>query len=327
MTQPLTINDAFTQASAWINASDLPIRSAFIGGSIAYADPASTYDPTSDVDCYLVVEGDPPEGKIGKTTVNGVLLDVSWLPWEQLQSAESHAVLASLMHFGKIVRDDDGALSRLQGEISSRFAEANSIRIRLDDMRGRIRNGLGGDSSHLAQPEQVMNWLFPATLATHIPLVAACAPLTVRKRFVAAERVMEPRAYETLLSLYGFDDVTRDQAQSWLEDTAVLFDHAALLANDSSRFWAGDVKADARTIAIGGSQELVDANLHREALYWIIATQTRCLTVMNDVGADTSAFTPAFLQMTGALSIDTAESRSARTSPILAWIDKPFIDS
>src|SRR5699024_8607479 len=96
MTQPLTINDAFTQASAWINASDLPIRSAFIGVSIAYADPASTYDPTSDVDCYLVVEGDPPEGKIGKITVNGVLLDVSWLPWEQLQSAESHAVLASL---------------------------------------------------------------------------------------------------------------------------------------------------------------------------------------------------------------------------------------
>lgn len=322
MNGSLTIGDAIAIASQWINETDVPGRSAFIGGSVASADPESPYDPASDVDCYLVVDGEPPDGKIGKITVSGVLLDVSWLPWDQLQMAESHAVLASLLHFGKIVRDHDGALADVQTGISNRFADEDSIEMRLKDMRSRIRNGLATDSSHLSEPEQVMNWLFPATLATHIPLIAGCAPLTVRKRFLAASRVMDDEAYEGLLDLYGFAGVTTEQAQSWLDDTATLFDHAAPIATTSSRFWAGDITADARSIAIGGSQQLIDDGFHREALYWIIATRTRCLTVMNDVRADTRAFVPMFHVMTEALGIGSSKDRWARSEIILTWIEQ-----
>ena len=318
----ITTGDAIAIASQWINETDLPIRSAFIGGSIAYAEPTNAYDPASDVDCYLVIDGDPPEGKIGKITVNGVLLDVSWLPWSQLEAAESHAVFASLLHFGRIVRDEDGDLSRLQAGVNSRFATADAVATRLADMRQRIRNGLGSDSSHLAEPEQVMNWLFPATLATHIPLIAACAPLTVRKRFIAAKKVMAEADYESLLALYGFDGISGEQAQGWLDDTAKLFDSAAPLAETSSRFWAGDIKSDARPIAIGGSQQLIDTGLHRDALYWIIASQTRCLTVMNDRDVDTVDFLPAFREMTTTLAIATGAQRSARSENILKWIDQ-----
>src|SRR5699024_6045778 len=122
--------------------------------------------------------------------------------------------------------------------------------------------------------------------------------LTVRKRFVAAKNVMDADAYETLLALYGFASVSKEQAQSWLDETASLFNHTAPLAAESSRFWASDMTADARTISIDGSQRLIDVGLHREALYWVIATRTRSLTIMNDAGEDTSPYERAFNDMT-----------------------------
>lgn len=322
MNNSFTVRDAVAIATNWIHHSDLSFRAAFIGGSAAHADPASPYDSASDIDCYLVMEGDPPNGKIGKITVDGVLLDISWMPCKQLEHAASDAVFASLIHHGKIITDTDGSLSTLKQDIDLVFDTSESIAMRLEDMRARIRPLASPvTQAQLAPPEQVMNWLFPATLATHIPLIKACAPLTVRKRFVAAKNVMHDDHYEELLAHYGFRDVSREQAQAWLDDTATLFDYAAPLAAESARFWASDIKTDARAISIGGSQHLIDTGLHREALYWIIATRTRCLTVMNDMEADVTPFIRAFNDMTLSLGILTAPQRTIRTRGILDWIE------
>lgn len=320
MTETRLVGDARAIASTWMMESDLPFFAAFIGGSVAHTPADAAYDPASDIDCYLVIEGDPPDGKIGKITVNGVLLDVSWIAWSQLEQSASDAVLASLLHFGVIVRDD-GRLGELQQQISTPFTTPAAIEARLESMRAKIRNGLGGDSSHLPVPEQVMNWLFPATLATHIPLIRACAPLTVRKRFVAAKTVMAPDAYEALLALYGFDAVSREQANYWLQETEQLLDASAPLAAESHRFWATDILADAKPIAIGGSRQLIDAGLHREALYWIIATSARCLVVRADAGADAAPYLPAFTAMLTEMGLAKSEDRRQGSEKILALID------
>ncbi len=314
----LTNGDSIEIASNWINNAELDFSAAFIGGSVAYADPKSPYDAASDVDCYLVIDGDPPDGKIGKITVDGVLLDVSWLPWSQLENAEQHAVIASLIRFGHIVTDNTGNLTSLQQRIASTFMDPDAIEKRLDDMRGRIR-GIAVDNRDLPAPELVMNWLFPATLATHIPLIRAGAPLTVRKRLLAAKRVMDSGEYEHLLRLYGFADISRSQAQKWLDETAILLDATQAEARNSSRFWATDLLA--RDIAIDGSQRLIDEGFHREALYWIIATSARCLVVRTDAGVDSSAYLPAFSEMLRTMGIETREERAAKSAEILKWIE------
>lgn len=322
MTIPRTVGDAIAIASTWIKTSTLPFNSAFIGGSVAYTGPDSPLNPASDVDCYLIVEGEPAAGKLGKITVDGVLLDVSWLAQDVLEAADFNAVFASLIHFGRIVTDSTGRLTRIKQRIDDEFESPEAIAMRLEDMRARIRPlATEVNQVHLPQPEQVMNWIFPATLATHIPLIKACAPLTVRKRFVAAKRVLPGPEYEQLLSLFGFDAVSNTQAQTWLDNTATLFDYAAPLVAGSSQFWASDIMADARSISIGGSQQLINCGLHREAIYWIIATQTRCLTILDDVGVDASTFLPAFEEMTGGLGIGTSERRAERTASILDWIE------
>lgn len=322
MTNPLTTGKAVAIASNWITTTNAPHSSAYIGGSVAYANPDSPYDPASDIDCYLVLDGSPPDGKIGKITVDDVLLDVSWIAWEQLKSASGDAVLASLIHFGKVIRDD-GRLGTLKESIDSSFDSEAMIQRRLESMRAKIRNGIGtppDPTSSLPLPELVMNWLFPATLATHIPLVQNCAPLTVRKRFLAAKRVTESAVYEELLALYDFDSISQSQAQSWLNSTARLLDATAELAMESDRFWASDIQADARHIAIDGSQTLIDSGLHREALYWILATSSRCLTVRADAGTDSTEFLPAYEQMLEQLGLESGKSRWQKSQAILNWI-------
>jgi hypothetical protein len=130
--------------------------------------------------------------------------------------------------------------------------------------------------------------------------------------------------YEGLLRLYGFDSVPPEQARAWLDDTAMLFDHTAPVADRSSRFWASDIQAGSRHIAIGGSQELIDTGFYREALYWIIATRARCLTVLHDAGEDAAPFMTSFVAMTDTLAIATLDQRAARSEAILAWIGSRY---
>ena len=200
MKEPMTIDDAISIATNWISESDLSFSSAFISGSVASAPRDAVYESTSDIDCYLVTDADPPDGKIGKITVNGALLDVSWIPWSALENAETDAVLASLLYFGLVVQDD-GKLGKLQNKIKTDFITPETLTERVESIRDKIRNGLAVDSSHLSLPEQVMNWLFPATLVTHISLVVSCSPLTVRKRFLAAKAVRflpRPRKFASM---------------------------------------------------------------------------------------------------------------------------------
>lgn len=320
MKTALTVGEARAIATRWIDTSPLPFIAGFIGGSAAYADENSLHEPASDVDCYLVVEGSPPEGKIGKINISGLLLDVSWIPWATIEDAETDAIFASLLHFGQVISDKNGRLTAVKQEIDSNFHLPTQVAGRLESIRRKIRRGLPVDTINLAPPEQVMNWLFPATLATHIPLIAACVPLTVRKRFVAAKHVMAPAAYEGMLTLFGFDSVTHDQAQNWLNETATLFDSTTAIASGSKRPWASDIQQDARCIAIGGSQQLIDSGFHREALYWIIATSARCLVARADAEDNSGMFQASFEAMLDTMGLRQAESLSRRNQAILKWI-------
>lgn len=193
----MNISNAIAIAARWADDYADPLVGAFVGGSTAKANPGDELTPGQDIDLYLLVPCQAPTGKLGKTECEGVLLDISYLEQESLTAAivEDHSVLTSLLHFGHIVRDTNHALATLQGQVSANFHVPERISARLTDMSGRIIGGLQQDNSTLPHPEQVMNWLFPATLTTHLPLIQACQPLTVRKRFLAAQKVLDPGVY------------------------------------------------------------------------------------------------------------------------------------
>ena len=65
-----------------------------------------------------------------------------------------------------------------------------------------------------------------------------------------------------------------------------IFDFAKEIINPPHRY-ASDISEVRRPISIGGSREFIDGGYHREAIYWIVATYSRCLAILrNDASRD-----------------------------------------
>jgi hypothetical protein len=97
----------------------------------------------------------------------------------------------------------------------------------------------------------------------------------------------------------------RGQAERHLAALAAAFD-AAKGVIATPFFFAADLTDAARPIAIDGSQDLI-ARGHREAIFWVVATYSRCEKVLyQDAPAEMRArFTPGYRRLLGDLGITT----------------------
>jgi hypothetical protein len=83
-------------ASRWVSehAAEIPnFGGAFVGGSAAWLSGDADLPDTSDVDVMVVTADTHAPPKMGKLLYGGVLVEVTYLSWDQLRSSED--VLAS----------------------------------------------------------------------------------------------------------------------------------------------------------------------------------------------------------------------------------------
>jgi hypothetical protein len=125
----------------------------------------------------------------------------------------------------------------------------------------------------------VIGWLFPTGVTTHVLLDAGLRNPTVRSRYVAVRELLHdygrPDVHETLLGMLGCATMTPDQVERHLATMTEAFDAATELITSPFPF-ASDITVDARPIAVDGSRDLIDCGRHREAVFWIAATYSRC---------------------------------------------------
>ncbi len=273
-------------AASWVTAQGAGFAGAYLTGSVARLPGDAELPRTSDVDVVVVTAGSDAPPKLGKFRYRGVLLEVSYLPAAELASAEhvlSSYHLAGGFRTDTIIDDPDGHLRRLQATVGAAFADPFWVRRRLHDVRRRIETGLRDLDPAAPLHEQVLGWLFRTGVTAHLPLVAALRNPTVRLRYPAAREVLlscgRADVYELLLRLLGVEGLSRGIVQGHLDALAGTFDATAAVAR-SPFFFSTDLTPQARPIAIDGSQDLIDAGDHREAVFWIVATFARCHTVL-----------------------------------------------
>lgn len=233
-------------------------RAAFLAGSAAHRDAGAEQPPWSDVDVRVVVAGRPGP-KPGKLRHKGALLDVNLVPEAELADAGRVAEsfhLAPCFAVDGVLADPTGLLGRLRAAIAPTFAQPESVRRRCADVVARVEQRLSVLDTARSLPELVLSWLFPASLVTHVVLVAALRPPTVRLRYLAAREVLhaDGRAdlYERLLGLLGCADVPRNAVERHLGHLAEVFDGAAAVARTPFSF-SSDITPVARPVAIDGA--------------------------------------------------------------------------
>jgi hypothetical protein len=259
---------------------------AFFHGSINWLGEEDSLPATSDVDVMIVVEGPGPPEKLGKILYQGVVIEASYLPAEQIQSAEavlgiSH--LAGSLQAASIIADPTGQLARLQSAVSTGYTKKEWVYRRCEHARNKVLAHLKGLDA--AQPfhDQVAPWLFGTGVTTHVLLAAGLKNLTVRKRYLAVRELLAQYGrsdfYASLLKILGCADMNQARAEQHLAALTSAFDTAKVVIHTPFPF-AADISDLARPVAIDGSRELIENGDQCEAVFWIVATYSRCQKVL-----------------------------------------------
>jgi hypothetical protein len=317
--------EARAVAARWVqeHAAEVPgYAGALLGGSVAWLPGDAELPRTSDVD-LMVITDDPDAGPArGKRRYGGVLLEVTLQPWRELRSPEqvlSSYHLAGLLRPGTVLADPSGRLARLQAATAGRYASRAWVRRRCRDAEQRILGGLDRLDPSAPLPAQVLAWLFPTGVTTHVLLTAGLRNPTIRLRYVAVRSLLDDYGqgafHEELLALLGCARLTRERVGQHLAAMTAAFDAAA--ATERAPFpFASDITPAARPIAVDGGRALLDQGHHREAVFWIAATHARCLLTL---ARETD---PGFAALLGDLGVASPADLGRRATEVRAFMPR-----
>ncbi|MFF3910255.1 hypothetical protein ACFYZJ_30810 [Streptomyces sp. NPDC001848] len=328
----MNVGLARSAAIQWVAQHAQPeagFRGAYFSGSTVGLPDDAELSPSSDIDIFVVTAQEDPPAKPGKLRFQDALLEVSYLPWTELASADN--VLASYHLAGSfrtdaIIDDPTGDLHKLHAHISRHFAARPWVRRRCQDARHRIETRLAAIDTSAPFHEQVTSWLFPTGVTCHVLLVAALRNPTVRLRYLAARQVLTDYGhlslYPELLNLLGCSHLPAQRVQHHLRELATTFDATVQVAK-TPFFFSSDITPTARPIAIDGSQRLIDSGDHHEAVFWIIATFARCHTILaTDAPQLHEALTPAFQAAVTDLGISSTRDLIHRAEEVSRFLPR-----
>jgi hypothetical protein len=356
----VTVGEARAVAARWVaaEAARMPgFAGAFLAGSTTWL-PASAELPTgSDVDVSVVLDVAGAPAKPGKFARDGVLLEPTYLTWDELASPET--VLSTYHQAGNfrtdtVLADPTGRLGALRDAVSREFGRRRWVELRCADAERRIvrhlgriagaapgsggadgagsggggRDGAGSDrgapDGEVPFHDLVTAWAFGTGVTTHVLLTAGLRNPTVRLRYVATRELLGDHGrsewQEDLLELLGCAHLPRRRVERHLREMTAVFDATAPLAR-TPFFFSSDITAAARPVAVDGSGALIARGHHREAVFWIVATYARCLKILAaDAPAAGARFAPGFRELAADLGVATpaeVRRRARRTTAFL----------
>jgi hypothetical protein len=301
---------------------------AYFAGSTAEMQDDVELSKFSDIDIMVVISTDEAPLKLGKFVYNGVMLEVTYLSWDQISSAEKVLVshhLANSLRLDTIITDPTGCIHKLQSEVSRHFAEKDWVRRRCENVINNIENSLRRYNTSGPYHQQVLSWLFPTGITTHVLLLAALRNPTVRRRYFAVREVLleygHADFYQKLLTLLGCTHLTPQRVEEHLDELAKTFDAAVAVAK-TPFFFSSDITKMARPIAIDGSRELIKSGNHHEAIFWIVATFARCHIIFEaDAPIELQkVYVPAFVNLMSDLGLTSTEDFTGRVEEVIGFL-------
>jgi hypothetical protein len=328
----MIVKEAKDAARQWVmeEGSKTPgFYGAFYHGSTNWLADDAPFSATSDVDIMLVF-ADPPQVKLGKFIYREVMLEVSYLPRDQLQSAElilGQSHMAGSFRGPSIILDPSGQLTKLQVAVAKEYAKRQWVYKRCQHARDKVLRNLQWLNESEPFHDQVMAWLFATGVTTHMLLVAGLKNPTVRRRYVATQELLADYGYldfyETLLELLGCAQMSRARAEDHLVALTAVFDVTKGVVK-TPFFFASDLSDMARPIAIDGSRALIERGCHREAIFWLAVTYSRCQKVLyHDVPeAVQDRFSPGYRQLLADLGITSFADLQQRGEQVKAILPR-----
>lgn len=305
----MTAGEALEAARHWILNQGVPIPGfggAYVAGSAANLEQDAELPPSSDVDVFVVVD-EKPAMKLGKIRHRGALLEIVYVdPVHSAEALLGDETAGPFAH-AHILADPTGHLAALQATVKTDYPRRCWVQKRCAAVCARIHARLDALDASSPWHDQVTTWSFGASLTTYVLLLAGLKPPTVRKRYLAARHLLAEYGrldfYEALLHTAGIAHMDAARVEHHLESIAAAFDAAKTRSKTPYRF-ASDISDLCRPIAIDGSRALIEEGFPREALFYMIATYSRCRHIFHTDAPDLlTVHDPGYNEMLADLGI------------------------
>jgi len=320
------VSAARAAAVDWVrrHAADEPgFVGAYFSGSTIYLPGDAEVPVGSDVDVMVVGEAEGASDSRSKFIHDGALIEISRLPWSAFGSLDTVPSAHSL-RLDSIIADPSGRLASVQAAVAREYTDPGRVRERSRNLWTATARALDQLDASAAWPDQVMEWAFRTSWTALLLLVAAVRNPTVRLRYLAARDVLAEHRlsdrYPDLLGLLGCLDLAQDRAEHHLIELERTFDLAARVGRTPFPF-SSDISAIARPVAIDGIREQIERGSHREVVFWLVATYSRCHKIL---AADAPELEhqrgPAFEAMLDDLGVHTPEDLASRARAAVAFL-------
>lgn len=325
----MRVQQARAVARRWVTEEASRLQGfggAFFHGSINWLGDDAELSPASDVDIMVVLDGDVPDLKLGKFVYQDVLLEVSFVAPDEIATPEtilglSH--LAGSFATASVIADPTGRLAELHEVVARDYTKREWVRRRCHHAAEKVHRFFGGLNPSAPFHDNVTSWAFGTSVTTHVLLIPGLRNPTVRKRYLATRELLSEYGqldlYERLLAQLGCATMSAEQVEQHLNALAQVFD-VAKTAIKTPVFFASDLTEAARPIAIDGSRELIARGLHRETVFWIVATFARCQKVLAvDASSEVQErFDPSFRRLLADLGIESFDDFMGRAAEVEA---------
>lgn len=285
----MTIQHAREVARRWVleeMGSLSGLCGAYTAGSTNWLSEDANLPTISDLDIMVLAADANHAGRRNKVIYQGILLEVSYLRSDRFQAPEQilgDYHLAPSFRMTKILFDPSGHLAALLPAVALNYAKRQWVLERCNQATGKVLEHLRPDGGEAGLDAQVVSCLFAAGITTHVLLVAGLRNPTVRRRYVAVRELLAEYGqldfHETMLELLGAAEISPARVHNHLAALAEIFDAAAKAIRTPFPF-ASDISESARPLALDASAELIACGYHREAMFWIAVTHSRCRQVL-----------------------------------------------
>jgi hypothetical protein len=322
---PVKVGAARAAAADWVErhaAREPGFVGAYFSGSTAYLPDHAEVPVGSDVDVMVISEREETSHR-SKFICRGALIEASHHPWSLFASLDTVPSAHSL-RLNSIIADPSGRLAEVQPAVARRYAEPDRVRRRCQDLWHGTGQALRALDRSAAWPDQVMEWAFRTSWTALLLLMAAVRNPTVRLRYVAARDVLteyqRSDLHPDLLKLLGCQDLTRGRAEHHLDELTKTFDIAARVARTKFPF-SSDISPIARPVAIDGIREQIRQGNHREVVFWLVATYTRCHKILaTDAPELERERSPALDALLGDLGLQSPGDLFRRAEATIAFL-------
>lgn len=297
---------------------------AYTAGSTNWLSDDAELTKASDLDIMVVLAGQNQTGRRRKFIYRDTLLEVSYLGRDQFQSPAqvlSDYHLAPSFRTTNILLDPSGHLTALLAIVRRDYAKQQWASQRCTNARSKVLECLGSIREDAPLHDQVLAWLFAVGITTHVLLVAGLRNPTVRTRYMAVRELLADYGHldfhESLLELLSVAQMSRDRVGRHLATLTGIFDRGTRAIKTSFPF-ATDISDAARPMTIDGTLEMIDGGYHREAMFWIAVTHSRCRKViLRDAPAEmTHTFRDGYRELVGDMRVPSPKEIRRRCAEI-----------